>query len=380
MRALPALLQPLLTWLVGKPLAGERPWCLGPWHHLGASIVPLAAGTTMSALAVVAGGWWLLVLPVSWLLTVHGARKLRTMILHQCSHGNFLRRKAPDTVIGQLIAVALVTQEFEEYRREHVVDHHSSSHMTLDDPTVQFLIIGMGARAGMSRQMLWHRLGATLISPPFHVKATYARIASHFRGTSTAHRLVLVSFLVTVAGIVMVSGTWLPFLVAWIVPLTVLFNAAAALRLSSRHVFPSPGPRLSGRAALASYTHGVFLGERAPDSSLPPARRLTLWVRWWARMLLVHLPSRLFVFVGDGPCHDYHHRYPRSRDWANYIFARQQDMARGHPGWPAYTEVWGLHAAIDAVFVSLSQADVDAYDPAQVTSASPGELLAAFEE
>ncbi|MGW3471692.1 hypothetical protein ACWDKQ_25260 [Saccharopolyspora sp. NPDC000995] len=379
MRVLPGFLQPALTWLTGKPLGDQRPWQLTPLHHLWASVLPIVAGIALGA-AVVGAGWWMLLLPASWLMTTHGIRKLRVMIVHQCSHANFLRRKQIDTAIGSAITLLLVTQEYGEYKSEHVSDHHSSNHMTLKDPTVQFLILVLGMRVGMTRRQLWRRMLAGVFSPRLQAKATYSRIASHLRGTAAWYRAL---FLALVGGqlmVVIALGIWVEYLVVWVFPLMFLFNAAATIRLSSRHIFPARGPVRKGRATLAGYTHGVFFGEAAPGPDVSGVRRVLSWSRWWLRMLFMHLPARLFVFVGDGPCHDYHHRFPRSRDWANYIFARHRDIAAGHPGWPPYTEVWGLVAAINAVFTTLSAADRQLYDVSQFTSVSQQELLSAFEE
>jgi hypothetical protein len=72
-------------------------------------------------------------------------------------------------------------------------------------------------------------------------------------------------------------------------------------------------------------------------------------------MLTVHLFVRLFVLVGDAPCHDFHHRKPASRKWTSYIHARQGDLEAGSPGYPAgYFESWGLIAAVDRCLESLA--------------------------
>jgi fatty acid desaturase len=380
MRRLPAFLQPFLTWLSGKPLAGARSWNLRPVHHLIACLVPAVAGTAVSVLAVLRGGWLLLVLPVGWLLTTHGIRKLRTMILHQCSHRNFWRRPRTDRLVGKTIGILLLSQEYDEYQREHIGDHHSNGHMTMRDPTVQFLILTMGARGGMERSEIWRRLRRTLVSPSYHAKATWGRIRSHYTDTSVAYRVAFTG--VTALEIVGVTLThsWVAFSVAWLVPLIILFNMSALLRLSSRHIFPAPGVRRLNRDSMAAYTHGIFIGEAAPVLGAASLAGLAAWARWWGRMLLLHLPSRLFVLVGDGPCHDYHHRHPRSKDWSNYISARAADIEAGHPGWPAYTEVWGLGNAIDSTFTSLSEADPDYYRRSPGSTLSSAALVAAIEE
>ncbi len=349
-------------------------------HHLAASVVPLAAGTAYTVFVVSYWRWGLLALPVAWLLTTHGMRKLRTVIFHQCSHGNFLRNKRVDSLLGQAIAIFLVSQEYQEYKGEHIADHHATGHMTPEDPTVKFIILSLRLRPGLGVRRMWRRVLRCACSPTFQAKSTCGRFISHFRGTSKAYRILLVTVLISQVALVTLTGSWLAYVVAWLFPLTILFNIAAILRLSSRHIFPVAGQRLSGRAAIGGYTHGIFIGERAPEQDPWSWAWAAQWTRWWLRLLFVHLPSRLMVLVGDGPCHDFHHRYPKSKDWANYMFARQQDVDSGHPGWPDYTEVWGLKNAIDAVFMSLDKADPAIFDATAMAFATPAESLAVFEE
>jgi fatty acid desaturase len=378
MRVLPRFLQPVLTWLTGQPLPEQRPWRLRPAHHLLASVAPLVVGVGLGGL-LLQFGWWALLMPVPWLLTTHGMRKLRAVILHQCSHGNFLRKRWPDKLLGYVIAVLFITQEYADYKREHVSDHHSVHHMTMRDPTVQFLIIGLKTRPGMTRRQLWYRLWITILSPRYHVTATYSRLASHFRNTPIRYRALMVVVLAAQALLVTLADAWLVFSIVWLVPLTILFNASAAIRVCTRHLFPEPGVVLIGKEAIASHTHGIFLGEEVPDMRTRQPQRFLSWMRWWTRMAFVHLPARLFVMVGDAPCHDYHHRFPRSPHWANYLFARQQDMEQGHADWPPYTEVWGMATSINAVFDTLRSADPKHYTPATVPDVSPREFLI-FEE
>jgi len=97
-------------------------------------------------------------------------------------------------------------------------------------------------------------------------------------------------------------------------------------------------------------------------------------------MLFVHAPTRYLVLTGDTVVHDYHHRYPSSREWADYLFARKRDIEAGHKGWPEYHEVWGLVPAINYVFDSLAVADPAEYDIARLPHVSKRELFAAFDD
>jgi hypothetical protein len=70
---------------------------------------------------------------------------------------------------------------------------------------------------------------------------------------------------------------------------------------------------------------------------------------------------RLLVVPGaSGPAHDHHHLEPRG-DFVNYVEAREayRDRARARGESFAYTETWGLVAAIDANFRSFADGDLE---------------------
>src|SRR4029077_9782543 len=86
--------------------------------------------------------------------------------------------------------------------------------------------------------------------------------------------------------------------------------------------------------------------------------RLCSWFVWWGEMLTVQLFVRLFVLVGDAPCHDYHNRRPGSKRWTSYSHARQKDRLDGCPGFPVnYCDSWGLFRSIDRNLATLAATD-----------------------
>lgn len=380
MRVLPAFLQPFLTWLTGKPLRGETPTKLTPLHHVAGAFLSLLFGVATSVTAVAFTGGWLVLLVPGWILTVHGARKLQVMILHHCSHYRVFGSKPGDTYLGRAIAAVLLIQSFDEYRREHIDDHHSARHMTRRDPSVEFLLQVVGLRAGMPLAQLWRRLLIALISPAFHARFLAVRLASLVGPAPWQHKVGTGAFLGLLLAAVAVTHSWTVFLVAYVFPLTILYQVSAALRLSVKHTFPERGTdAVRSRAVLASFTNAVFLGEPAPQPGAPLHRQISAWARWAFLMVFVHLFARTFVLVGDTVCHDFHHRHPQE-DWANYIFARQADIEAGHAGWPAYTEVWGLRAALNAVLASLSNADIRQFQVAAGRGPSAVELVSGIME
>ena len=88
-------------------------------------------------------------------------------------------------------------------------------------------------------------------------------------------------------------------------------------------------------------------------------------------MLTVQLLVRMFVLVGDAPCHDFHHRRPASKRWPNYIHARQDDADAGCPGFPLnYIESWGLFRAIDENFQAMARLAAELADEGYAPAAN----------
>ncbi|MEU1407865.1 fatty acid desaturase [Streptomyces sp. NPDC005728] len=370
-----------LTLLTGKPYTGQRPLRLTPAAHLVAAGGSVLSGVALSGTAVTLAGWWLTLLVPGWAMTLHGARNLRMMIYHQCAHRNMCGRHRLDAALGKVIAALLMVQHFARYTVEHVADHHAVHHMTLRDPTVQAFLVGLRLRPGMTRRHMWRTVISRLASPVFHARFLWARMRSYAASGSWRERFAVGGAYLIVATAAIWSDRWLLLLVAWVLPMTLFFQISNTLRLCVKHTFPTRDvTERRSRAYFASLTNAVFLGEPAPGSQLRGARRLRAWARWWLRMFTVHFPSRYLVLTGDTVCHDFHHRHPMSRDWANYIFARQADIGSGHRGWPAYRAVWGLIPAINVVFDSLAAADPAEYDPTELTDIRGRELFAAFDD
>jgi fatty acid desaturase len=382
MRVLPGFAQYPLTILTGKPLAGQRPlsWWL-PGFHLASAVASMLAGIVVGCTAWNLSGAWLLLLPLGWAVTLHGMRNLRMMIYHQCSHRNMYRRRRLDAAIGRATSSLLVIQNFARYSREHVADHHAAHHMTLRDPTVQAMLISLDMHPGMTRRQMWNRLLAKVFSPRFHLSFSIARVRSFWHESARSEKVTALTLYAAVVAATVATGTWAAFLVVWCVPLLPLFQISNTLRLCVKHTFPAPGIEVRrGKEYFGSLTNAIFIGEPAPSHTLPPARRAGAWLKWAARMVFVHVPSRYLVLTGDTVVHDFHHRYPSTPQWANYIFARQEDADQGSPGWPPYKEAWGLVPAINLVFDSLSAADPVEFDIARLREVSKRELFAAFDD
>jgi fatty acid desaturase len=381
MRRLPRPFQLPLTFLTGRPLAGQKPVGLSPGFHLAAAWLTMLAGLAVSVTGFTLGGGFLALLVPGWAMTLHAQRNLRMMIYHQCSHRNMYNRRRLDELIGHSISGLLVIQNFARYSKEHVADHHAVHHMTLRDPTVQAFLISLDLHPGMTRGRMWRRVVLKCLSPRYHLTFAISRIRSFWHNSATEEKVIALAVYGAAAVAGVLSGQWPVMLVVWLVPLGFFYQISNTLRLCVKHTFPAPDATVRrGRDYFASLTNAIFIGEAAPEPGLPAVRAAAGWLRWSARMAFVHFPSRYLVLTGDTVVHDYHHRYPASRQWHNYIFARQQDLAEGHRGWPEYTAEWSLVGAINRVFDSISAADPEEFDVNRIRSVSKRELFAAFDD
>ncbi|WP_147446532.1 hypothetical protein [Corallococcus sp. CA047B] len=348
-QALPGFIQPVITLISGKPYQGERPrkWTAGG-HVLQAWLL-LLTGIFLSAVSLRAGAYW--AIPIGWAMTLSCVRKLQVVIMHHCSHRNVFKDGRWDSVLGTTISIVLVVKAFWQYRKDHALHHSNERLLTASDETIQFLTGYSNLAAGLPKRDLWRRLLIGLLSPFFHLRWLLDRLSSCFCSKYTLHNLIAFTFWGLVLWGVGHAGLWLEFVVAYVIPATLLYNISATLRLAAEHRFPDDATLMLTRDKrfVCRTTVAVFL------ASPPPAQGS--WVAWlrWSGEMAAHLLARVCVLVGDTPCHDFHHRHPNSHDWVDYIHARDADAALGAPGFPEpYLEEWGLIRAIDCNLKSMS--------------------------
>lgn len=359
-RDLPDWLQPLLTRIIAKPYVGEPATKRSALQELIGAGSSIAVGLTASTIGVLAGSTAIPLIPLGWFFTLHGTHKLHLTIRHSCSHDAMFARTWQNNLLGEFISILTLTVDYARYKTRHLKDHHPPQGLLRpNDGTYDTLILELGLKPGAPVQQLrWH-VWKQFLSPMFHTRQLRRRFKRCFSSASRLHNLVAVTVWGTVLGIAALTQSWVPFLVSWVLPMTVPFNLLLMLRLLVEHRWPHPAVDNDRRSRKVQgrMTAGVFFADPTPQFE-PDASRLERgcrWGLWWTKFLLYHLTARALVLPGDAPCHDYHHRHPASKNWPNASSARQQDLDAGCPGWPEpYLEVWGLLAAMDAVLESLS--------------------------
>ncbi len=360
---LPGWVQPFLTWLTAKPAPGEAAVATSPHAYVRQALVLTAGGVALTALPLVllsAGH------PLFWLLlmagltaTTSGLGIFQVVVFHHCAHGTVFRGWERNRLAGRLISALLLFKHFDAYRREHMV-HHSANKLFTDDDEFTDFVIGICRLApGSSRFALWRHLLLDLASPWFHGRFLVKRIRGSLASAEALHNLVGITAWTALLASALATHTLTIALVAWVLPVTVLLQIATVLRILCEHRLP-PAEVIArrGQELVCQATSGVFPG------AIPPSKRHSIfaWYLWWCNMLTVQLFVRVFVLVGDAPCHDFHHRRPANKRWTDYTHARQADQDAGCPGFPRnYLDTWGLFHAIDQNLTAMAHAPADLF-------------------
>ncbi|MFC3123752.1 fatty acid desaturase [Pseudoroseomonas globiformis] len=356
---LPAWLQPFLTWVTAKPAPGEEVREVPPLRFVVGGIAAMTGGCMLSAAAVLVAMPWMLaglLLFTGLLATSSGLGLYQVVIFHHCSHGTVFRSRERNRQVGRLVSALLLFTRFEKYQHDHMLHHSANKLLTEEDEFTDFVFGVCGLEPGLEKRELWRRIIVKLISPAFHATFFYRRMkAAMFSGDRQHDWMARAGFALPLAAAA-ATGGWAVYLLAWLLPLSILLQVATVFRILCEHRFPEVHLiEARGKAFVCASTVGVFLGAMPPDASARSPRGILAWTGWWAVMLTGALFARVFVMVGDAPCHDFHHRRPATRKWTDYSRARQHDQDAGSPGFPAnYTENWGLIHAVDANLATLS--------------------------
>ena len=356
----PGWTQPFWTWFTGKALPGQSPlfrhaW----WSYLIMTQLAFFGGLALSSVAIATlHAGWPLALVAGWALTLWAARAMILVIAHQCIHRGFTGDAQLDDAISEGVTLITVFQDGEAFKQEHCRNHHNQRvFATAQDPPVQVLE-GLGFRPGMTKQALWRRAWLVFVSPRFYLAGAWSRLRCNLVSGRwrRAGFFLWAAFWLSVPA--WAPNGWAILTFAFILPVIVWAQLSALLDKLGEHAWLTPAdPAHGARWHHVSASWARFCASALPDPDLGPMKAIGPWAWWFVKMAFYHLPSRVFVLVGDLPNHDFHHRYPRSPDWMIAPYARQRDIDAGRDGGPPYREIWGMGAAIDAVFESISAAE-----------------------
>jgi hypothetical protein len=168
-----------------------------------------------------------------------------------------------------------------------------------------------------------------------------------------------------------------PAVLAIWIPLTLLYQTSALLQFTTEHIWMTSKAPLTDTVEYAKRCHGRFSGERVPSSELTlgSARE---WMGWWCRLMLIHIPVRMSILVGDLPAHDWHHMTSmvkhNATDWSNAIFMRQRAIDNAESAGMEHRELWGIGEMVNYVLDQMSGAQYTPHkirrDPMEVWETS----------
>ncbi|WP_041392180.1 fatty acid desaturase [Pleurocapsa sp. PCC 7327] len=136
-------LQNFLTWVTGKSYSGQKALFISSKNYeLTTAIASLLGGVTVSATIFHSSFLLFPLLPISWIVTVGGARKILTCIIHRCVHRQFWGNKS-DRILAEILSTLIFVQGFDSYRHDHVkCHHHADKFATFEgDPDAKFMLV-----------------------------------------------------------------------------------------------------------------------------------------------------------------------------------------------------------------------------------------------
>lgn len=344
-------LQAFWTWVTGKSLWKKPPraprdtllkewqlWCQILWSY-GITIGSICVGVAVydSALPLAAK---IPVYLIVWLLVVNRTRGL-LHTFHYTNHGATIAdMKRARWIATLFLSIPILHTSWRNYHQIHAETHHARRDLCTDrDPDQQFMT-AHGFYRGMPEREYWLRL----IYAPFLPKNIWAHIWFRLKENfitpgplEIVMRIVYWSLFFAAAIHFAVLHYLLLFL---FIPLFLLTQHSSWIQHTTEHLwFPDCPEGTSALVAMGSLTWGRFLGRPHPGKGSGIRHGLRL-ARWWALVLLVDIPVRLYSFMQDLPSHDFHHRSPRVNFWS---IARERSAHEGLSSkYGPMTETWSV--------------------------------------
>jgi hypothetical protein len=266
--------------------------------------------------------------------------------------------KKANYILGHSISAILLLKPFDQYKYEHQLHHNPNCLLTDDDDTLSYLKGTVGLSPSDSIAVMWIKLISTALSPIKIANSIFQRVYQIMLSDNIASKSItlFIWFAAICASVLYEFGDVLIY--SWLLPILVGYHISTTFRLAAEHTWPSPEVLQSrGINFVTDATTGVFIGEalNINDSGLFQ-KSLSIAI-WLFKMLTLHLFVRLFIMVGDTPCHDFHHRRPKSKEWPNYITARERDLRNSSKPFPRnYIDSWGYINTVTKNFSSFQQA------------------------
>jgi len=355
-------IQRLLTWQTGLPHTNQEL----PLHHPLENLVTSSVAIVLGLLACQQGlqgewGWLIrcLLIVIGWAHILHALRCLRLPNRHAAAHGHLTGKAKVDRWTGQTLSAILLAAPMSGYISSHVKDpskaHHNWKTLLSPGESTYEEIKALGFQPGVPNEANWGHLRGLLVSPRYYWQALAGGLHDAFCKGSIGERAFNATIWYVILVIVLMNHELDVFLIAYCVP-RLLYEGCQVLRVLVEHTFNEPGLTRT----LASYTRmtsAIILADPVPataDDDCQPGCYLQ-WL-YWAFKMLIHFVIRCYIVTGDIGNHATHHLRPGA-SFVNHESERMKLINEGH----AIHSNWGLVAAIDAFFSSLSKQPADLF-------------------
>jgi hypothetical protein len=355
-------IQRFITWQTGLPHTTQELVPSHPFSNLATSGLALLLGFLCCDQGLLGvWPWWgrCLEIGIGWAHILHAQRNFRLPNRHAAAHSAFPVNGWVNTLIGQTLSAFLLAAPMSRYINSHVAGASKSHHqwttlMTPGEPTFEE-IKSLGVLPGVPNDVNWRHLQRLLLSPRFYGQALAASLHDAFCTGSALERAFTTTFWLLILLISQATHHLLVVLVAYAVP-RVLYEGCQVLRVLIEHTFADPA-RARTMATYRTMTSAIILAESVPAIAAKAnmLERTIPWIAWGSKMLF-HVGARVFIATGDVVNHYTHHVRPGA-SFINHESERMSLMFEGH----AIPSNWGLVAAIDACFTSLSKQPRDLF-------------------
>jgi fatty acid desaturase len=351
-----------LTWITSLLHTNQKFRRRTRLENLITALVTLGIGLILCHKALQGDLPWLvamLLIVLAWGHILFALRCFRLPNRHACAHGDLTQNPTLDDWIGQTLSGILWAAPMSIYKATHVSDraraHHHWRNLLMPGESTFEEIVSLGFQPGVPNQQNWRHLRTLLLSPSFYARQLHSGLHAAFCTGNVWERGYNIALWSMILTVVIHSNELELFIVTFAVP-RLLFESAQVLRVCVEHTFPAPRRRTM--ASYRSMTSAIISAEPAPAFRADDSRhqRRIQWAQWTIRMLFLHLPARFYVLTGDVATHDVHHCKPGA-DFSNFELERTELLRQGYP----LTSSWGLIAAIDKFFTSLSTQPTDLF-------------------
>ena len=332
---LPFVLQPFITWLSGIPSAQQKQIIAHTsLTVMMTAMLSIALGFALTHLSLTAPfdvAWAVYLL--GFCFTTGGMRRFDVLIIHQSLHNRVFKKPSHNQLIGNAVSLFLLRTPYIQNRAGHMGHHRAPCDE--EDEDVIFL-----KRAGIitadTKAELLLRLALICASPKFHINFFLRRLQTNLgHNASPARKIATSIYLACLVTPVATSGMTLlfPLMAYWVAPLIIGFQISNFLYTCTKHrwwIFNNVTTTKKEDKDRLSFA-------RVCCSQPPNEGDLKGWIAWWLSVFFIHLPTRLFIIVGDTVQHDLHHIAPTC-DWPNSAFERRKYKLQAPH---RFSEVWG---------------------------------------